>query len=156
MALPSSIECIITALQMRLPQAREFDKLRRLRELIASGIHDRATIGQEMGAKAQYAARHADYYREAAEILGLSERRRWSLTARGRGLLATIKESDEERELLRAAVADATDLGAVRHALLSDAAPDLNELVEYVLSSVARGSRATVERRVNVDMVPCG
>lgn len=101
-----------------------------------------------MGAKAKYAARHADYYREAAEILGLLERHRWSLTARGRGLLATTAGSPEERDLLRAAVKDAADLGAIRDALLSDVQPHVEQLVEYALPRTALKSPATVRRRV--------
>jgi len=122
--------------------------LRLLLDLISGGIQDKSAIGQKMGAKAKYAARHADYYREAAEILGLLERRRWSLTARGLGLLATKPQSDEERDLLRAAVADASELGDVRKALLSDAQPNVDELVAYAIPRAALGSRHTVERRV--------
>jgi hypothetical protein len=71
---------------MRLPQARDFDRLRLLLSLIASGLQDRTALGQKMGAKAQYAARHADYYREAAEILGLLDRPLEILMRHGAGL----------------------------------------------------------------------
>ncbi len=101
-----------------------------------------------MGAGDKHAARHAGYYREAADILGLVEVRRWVLTARGRGLLSTEARSDEERAMLRGAVADAEDLGALRQAILTEDEPDFDGLVEWALDQVERGSRSTMERRV--------
>jgi hypothetical protein len=101
-----------------------------------------------MGAKPAHAARHASYYRDMADILGLVEVRRWVLTARGRGLLSTKPGSEEERQLLRGAVASAQDLGDLRHALLHEDEPDVEHLVEYALTRVERGARSTVERRV--------
>ncbi|MFO7562312.1 MAG: helicase-related protein [Enhygromyxa sp.] len=132
---------------LRLPQIRDFDKLRRFLQLIDAGHEHSQTIGEMMGAGSKYAARHADYYREAAHILGLIEARRSTLTAPGRGLLATTLESDEERELLRAAVASADALGDLRQALLDEREPDLDALVEYALAQVTL-SRHTVVRRV--------
>lgn len=133
---------------IRLPQARDFDKLRLLLVLVASGEHNPGVLGQKMGAGAKHGQRHAAYYREAAEILGLLERRRWALTARGRGLLATDARSTEEAELLRAAVDAAAELGDIRAALLSEEEPDVVTLVDYALGHIGRGSRATVDRRV--------
>ncbi len=132
----------------RLPQARNFDKLRHLLRLIAAGQNDPQRIGRLMGAGEKHSARHASYYRDAADILGLVEVRRWVLTARGRGLLSTDPGSDEERQLLRGAVADAEDLGKLREALLHDDEPDVEGLIEYALERVERGARSTVGRRV--------
>lgn len=137
-----------TLVPFRLPQARDFDKIRQLLRLIAAGQTDAQQIGQLMGAGDRFPARHASYYRDAADILGLVEVRRWVLTARGRGLLGTSPGSEEERQLLRGAVADAEDLGALRDALLSEDEPDVEGLIEHALTQVERGSRSTVERRV--------
>lgn len=101
-----------------------------------------------MGAGVKHPARHAHYYRDAADILGLVEVRRWVLTARGRGLLNTEQDSAEERKLLRGAVADAKDLGELREAILGEDEPDIERLVEYALQHVERGARSTVTRRV--------
>lgn len=135
-------------MSLQLPQIRDFDKLRHLLQLIASGLKHGQVIGERMGAKPKHAARHANYYREAADILGLVELRRWTLTARGRGLLATDPGSEEERELLRAAVASAEPLGDLRQAILGEDEPDLDALVDYALAEVEKGSRGTVSRRV--------
>ena len=132
---------------LRLPQARDFDKLRHLLRLIAEGHIEPKEIGTLMGARPKYAARHADYYREAAEVLGLLEVPRKVLTARGRGLLATVRGSEEERQLLRNAVRDAECLGDLRSALLDPADPDIPALVEYAAGYMQQ-ARHTIERRV--------
>ncbi|MEX1369263.1 MAG: helicase-related protein [Nannocystaceae bacterium] len=101
-----------------------------------------------MGAGDKHASRHAGYYREAADILGLVEVRRWVLTARGRGLLSTEAGSEEERAVLRDAVADAEELGKLGHAVLAQDEPDVEALIEWALEALERGARSTVERRV--------
>lgn len=133
---------------VRLPQIRDFGKLRHLLRLIASGRRDASDIGQRMGAGDKHAARHAGYYREAADILGLVEVRRWVLTARGRGLLSTEAGSEEEKAVLRGAVADAEDLGKLRHSVLAEDEPDVEALIEWALEALDRGSRSTVQRRI--------
>lgn len=77
---------MIRGVPLRLPQARDLDKLRRLLELVAHET-DLDAIGTAMGAGKTHARRHASYYREAAEILGMIERGALSVTARGVALL---------------------------------------------------------------------
>jgi hypothetical protein len=101
-----------------------------------------------MGAGEKHAKRHADYYRDAADILGMVELRRWALTARGRGFISTGKDTDEERAVLRGAIQDAEDLGEFRGALLANDEPDLPRLIAYARKQLPTLSHATVQRRV--------
>lgn len=132
----------------RLPQVRDFEKLRLLLILLADGFDGAAMIGERMGAGRRYAGRHAAYYRDAAELLGLVDRDCWTVSARGEAFLQTRAGSDEERALLRAAVMRAVELGPVMEAVVAIAEPDVDALVEEVVGQFPRYSRATLERRV--------
>lgn len=134
---------------LRLPQARDFDKLRRLLELLAEGLDEPQAIGVCMGAKPKYAARHASYYLEAAEVLGLVEQGRGALTARGRAYILTEAHSDDSKLLLREAVASATQLGKLADAILSRDEPDVETLIDHMHARLHESlSRETVARRV--------
>jgi hypothetical protein len=65
----------LSSVPLRLPQARDFDKLRHLLRLVADGHSEPKEIGIRMGAGPNHPERHAGYYREAAEVLGLLESR---------------------------------------------------------------------------------
>jgi hypothetical protein len=131
---------------LRLPQMRDFGRLRALLQLVAAGITSAREIGEAMGAKAKGAARHASYYREAAEILGLLEVRRWTLTPLGERFLAA--SGADEQALLREAVAGATSLGPLAQAVLSAEAPELGAVVDAMAERIPGLARATLERRV--------
>jgi hypothetical protein len=133
---------------LRLPQIRDFGRLRLLLELVRSGVAGAREIGERMGSKPTAAARHAAFHRQAAEILGLLEAGRWSLTALGERFLGAVVGSDDEREVLRDAVKGADALGPLVGAVLSTRAPDLAEVVAEVMALQPKLSRATIERRV--------
>jgi hypothetical protein len=133
----------------RLPQVRDFGKLRSLLQLLAEGLDEPQAIGVRMGAKPKYAARHASYYLEAAQVLGLVEQGRGALTARGRAYILTEPGSDDSKLLLREAVASATQLGKLADAILSHDEPDVAALIEHMHARLNESlSRETVARRV--------
>jgi chromosome partition protein MukF len=133
---------------LRLPQARDLDKLRRLLELLATGVSDLDAVGRAMGAGSTHARRHASYYREAAEILGLVDRGSVTVTARGAALLGAQAGGDAERSVLRAAIHGAADLGGIREAILAADEPDAAAIVSSVAAELPELSFATIERRV--------
>lgn len=133
---------------IRLPQARSLDRLRLLLQIVDSGEGNASEVGLRMGAKPGYPERHAGYYREAAEILGFVEHKRWALTAGGLGLLATARHSAEEREILREAIAGAEQLGELRAAILGADTPDLALWIARTKELGATGSKNTIHRRV--------
>jgi len=134
---------------LRLPQARDFAKLRRLLSLIAAGLTTPAAIGEQMGAQPKHAARHAGYYHDAAQILGFVEHRRWMLTARGRALILTPAGDNDERQLVCEAIAGATQLGKLAEVLLASADPDVDAVIRYAADELPDLSQATIVRRVN-------
>lgn len=134
----------------RLPQASDLGKLRALLECVGEGMRHAQAIGVRMGAKAKGAARHASYYRQAAEILGLLESGRWRLTALGKRVIAA--QGIEELGLLRSAIAGADDLGPLRDAILGNAAPDVEGLVEQMARLLPGLSLATVKQRVRATL----
>jgi hypothetical protein len=133
---------------LRLPQIRDFGRLRLLLQHVASGVTDPRGLGERMGARTKHAARHASFYRQAAEVLGLLEVRRWALTALGERFLAAAAGSDDEREVLRDAIKGAASLGPLVGAVLSTKAPELAAVVAEVAALLPKLSRATIERRV--------
>lgn len=133
---------------LRLPQVRDFGRMRTMLRLVASGMTSPRDLGVAMGARPNGAARHASYYREAAEILGLLEARRWTLTALGERFLAVDQGSEEERAVLREAVVGADALGPLVSAVLATAAPELGVVVDEMAARLPKLSRATLERRV--------
>lgn len=143
----SSLSAVAT--MRRLPQARDFARLRRLLAAVADGFDDGALIGRYMGAGPRFASRHAAYYRVAAEVLGLIEHGSWTLTRRGSAVLASRAESDEERGVLRAAIAGASELGELAGAILAPREPDVAALVERAIEALPRLSRRTIERRID-------
>ncbi len=134
---------------MRLPQVRDFEKLRRLLELVQSGVDDPATAGTQMGAGPNHPERHAGYYREAAEILGLMQMQSWQLTERGERFLISEAHSPLERAVLHEAVREANDLGPLVSALLEDGDPDVEALVAHAMRALPDYSRGTIERRIS-------
>lgn len=56
---------------------------------LADGLDHLQAIGTRMGAKPKYAARHASYYLEAAQVLGLVEQGRGALTTRTSSSIST-------------------------------------------------------------------
>lgn len=139
---------MIPAVPLRLPQARDLDKLRRLLELLATGVSDLDAVGRAMGAGSTHARRHASYYREAAEILGLVDRGSVTVTARGAALLEARAGGDAERSVLRAAIEGAAELGGIREAILAADEPDAAAVVSAVAAELPELSFATIERRV--------
>jgi hypothetical protein len=132
----------------RLPQARSFARLRALLAAIDDGLDDPVLIGRRMGAGPRFPQRHAAYYREAAEILGLVVEGGWRLTRAGHAVLGSEAESDDEREMLRAAIAGARDLGELAEAIIELGEPDAEALVQQAIAALSQYSRATSERRV--------
>lgn len=105
---------------LRLPQARDLDKLRRLLKLFAAGVSDLDDVGTAMGAGMTHARRHASYYREAAEILGMVEPGTSTLSGRGVALLDARREGEGERAVLRTAIAAAEALSPADLAIVDD------------------------------------
>lgn len=132
----------------RLPQARSFARLRALLAAIDDGLDDPVLIGRRMGAGPRFPERHAAYYREAAEILGLVVEGGWRLTRAGHAVLRADARTDEERALLRAAIAGARDLGELANAVVELEEPDAGALVQLAIATLSQYSPATSERRV--------
>jgi hypothetical protein len=137
-----------TPASVRLPQVRDFGRLRLLLQLVASGMTGTKALGEAMGSKPSAAARHACFYREAAEILGLLEARCWTVTALGERFLAAPAGSHDEREALREAVAGSACLGPLAAVVLAVDVPELQAVIEEMAALLPKLSRATVERRV--------
>lgn len=133
--------------ELRLPQIRDFGRLRRLLQLVASGVTSTRALGEAMGAGPKSAARHACFYRQAAEVLGLLEQRSWTVTELGQRFLAAAPGSDDERSVLRQAIAGAP-LGPLVEAVLVTRAPDLHAVVEQVTALLPGLARSTILRRV--------
>ena len=134
---------------LRLPQAPDLDKVRRLLELIAGGMSEPGALGEAMGAGATHARRHARYYRDAADVLGMVEHGSWVVSAVGRGWLGVEPGSAEELELLQGAIESADDLGRVGEALLGPDEPDVDALLEYAGQQLPDLAEATLRRRLN-------
>lgn len=133
---------------LRLLQIRDFDKLRGLLQIISGGVADLRVAGTRMGAGPKHAARHARYYRDAAEVLGLLERGCWTLTQLGQRLLAVDPHSADERALLCQAIASADELGEIGPTLLGADEPKFEVLVDYAIAQLPTLARATIERRI--------
>jgi hypothetical protein len=115
---------------------------------ISDDTTNASAIGVLMGAGHKYARRHAAYYREAGQMLGLIEARRWALTASGRALVLAKPSSDDETTILREAIAGARELGFLVDAVLSPDAPDWAALVTRAAPQLPDLSISTVRRRV--------
>lgn len=137
---------------LRLPQASDLGKLRALLEAVSGGMRHAQAIGVRMGAKPKGAARHASYYRQAAEILGLLESGRWRLTALGSRVVAAQAGSSEELGLMRSAIAGSDELGPLRDAILASTAPNVDALVEQMARLLPGLSLATVRQRVRATL----
>lgn len=144
--------CIAGTEVYRLPQASDLGRLRVMLEAVAAGLTDARRIGTRMGAKTKGAARHASYYRQAAEILGLLEERRWALTPLGKRVLAAPAGSVEARDLLRSAVAGADELGPLGKAVLGHEAPSVEQIVVEMAALLPGLSAATVRQRVRATL----
>jgi hypothetical protein len=132
----------------RLPQARSLKTLRALLAAVAEGMADAKSIGVRLGAGENHPGRHAQYYQEAAVVLHLLEPRRWSLTARGRALLATEPGSADERELLRNAIRSAKELGPIAASVVQSSDPDHAALEAWARVHAPQYKESTLPRRV--------
>jgi hypothetical protein len=116
---------------LTLPQVRDLARVRRLLELVATGLTNRRELGLQLGAGIGHPARHAGYYSDAARILGLLESSEWLLTDRGRRLISAQHDSDHERSILREGIA-ASELGPLVPAILGDEEPDMDAVIDIV------------------------
>ena len=104
----ASKRAVIQVASVDIPQADRLPNFRRFALAIRDGIRHVATLQEYLGVD----ARHFNYYRQAAELLGLVERRAGDLhlTTLGEGLLASAEGSLDERAVFRQAIASADGL----------------------------------------------
>ncbi len=104
-----------------IPQADDLDTVRAVVAAVAAGHLTRAAVQEVTG----YTERHMQYRVRAAVILGLLEEQDTglSITARGRACLDRTARSEEERALLREAVARIAALHDIAPRLFATTAP---------------------------------
>jgi restriction endonuclease Mrr len=97
-----------TCRSIDIPQADRLTHLRRLALAIRDGVRHTGTLQEYL----EVDARHFNYYRQGAELLGLVERREHELELASLGdrLLATPEGSLDERAVFRQAIAAAEPL----------------------------------------------
>lgn len=141
---------MIQVASVDIPQADRLPNFRRFALAIRDGVHHPATLQEYLGVD----ARHFRYYRQAAELLGLVERRDepdLHLTTLGEGLLASAESSLDERAVFRQAIASAEGLAPFASFFAGEALTiaELGQRIEAVCGlapSTARRRARTLAR----------
>ena len=116
-----------------VPQANSLDRVRVFVEAVRQG----STQKKQLQAVTGLSARHADYYGQAARLLGYLDRdgETYRLLAAGTALVDTRPGSKEEREAFRAGIEQSDIVREVAPDLLADPGPDEDTLTERIVQA---------------------
>lgn len=124
----------------RIPQANRLPMVRRLVEAVKNGRSTAADLAEACG----FSTRQSGYYRQAATVLGFLDAE-MQVTHAGKSLLKTDPCSDDETEMLRAAVYEAAELQPLLW-FFSDNSKSVAELGAFLAANYGMADATALRR----------